>query len=148
MFEVMRLLLAEPDADLIQSLAVAAGDLASTTACRDFGCARAQLVAAPPEVLVTNLRLADYNGLHLVLLAHAAHRHTRCVVHSNRPDLYLVREAQAAGAFFERTERLVHAISGYLRGPLPTVDRRHADRYDRRRAFRGGRRAADQPVLV
>lgn len=144
----MKLLLAEPDAAFSRSLVLACGDLAQTTACRDFPCARAALVNAPPDVLVTNLRLADYNGLHLVLLAKAANRSARCVVHSDRPDPYLVREAQAAGAFFERTERLTHALAGYLRGALPAADRRNSERYDRRAVFRGGRRAADQPVLV
>jgi hypothetical protein len=143
----MRLLVAEPDAGLARSLAAAGGDLAQTTICRDFPCARTQLIHAPPNVLVTNLRLADYNGLHLVLLAGGA-RTTRCIIHSDRPDMYLIREAQSAGAFFERTERLAHALTGYLRGPLPSHDRRTPALYDRRAAFRGGRRSADQAVLV
>jgi response regulator of citrate/malate metabolism len=144
----MKLLVAEPDAALSRSLAVACGDLAQTTVCRDFHCARGQLVQTSPDLLVTNLRLADYNGLHLILLAKAANRATRCVVHSDRPDMYLIREAQAAGAFFERTERLTHAVTRYIRGLLPDIDRRDPERFDRRVVFRGGRRAADQPVLV
>jgi DNA-binding NtrC family response regulator len=145
---IVRVLLAEPDQRLRHELAVACGDLALTTACPDFQSARAHLIGAAPDVLITNLRLADYNGLHLVLLAKAARPTTRCIVHSDRPDVYLVREAQAAGAFFERTERLGHAITGYFRDRLPAADRRSADRYDRRGAFRGGRRAADQSVTV
>ena len=58
------------------------------------------------------------------------------------------REAQAAGAFFERTERLGHAIAGYLRAPLPLADRRNVALYDRRGMFRGGRRAADHAAMV
>ena len=92
--------------------------------------------------MVTNLRLEEYNGLHLVLLA-ASEGVTRSVVHSDRPDPYLVREAQTIGAFFERTERLLDAIGSYLNFSLPQRDRRSADRYDRRTVFRGGRRAAD-----
>lgn len=144
----MRLLLAEPDAALSRSLAAACGDLVQTTVFRDFPSARGHLIRTPPDVLVTNLRLADYNGLHLVLLARAGQPAVRSIIHSDRPDLYLVREAQAAGAFFERTERLAHAICSYLRGPLPDADRRDPTHVDRRAAFRGGRRAADQPVLV
>jgi response regulator of citrate/malate metabolism len=146
--DVVRLLLAEPDTALSRALANACGDLAQTSTCRDFPSARALLVSCPPDVLVTNLRLADYNGLHLVMLAKAARPSTRCVVHSDRPDMYLVREAQAAGAFFERTERLGHAIAGYLRAPLPLADRRNVAFCDRRGAFRGGRRAADHAVMV
>jgi len=145
---VVRLLLAEPDVALSRALANVCGDLAQTSICRDFPSARALLVNWPPDVLVTNLRLADYNGLHLVLLAKAARSSTRCVVHSDRPDMYLVREAQAAGAFFERTERLGHAIAGYLRAPLPLADRRDVALYDRRGMFRGGRRAADHAAMV
>ena len=84
----------------------------------------------------------EYNGLHLVLLA-TSEGVTRSLVHTDRPDPYLVREAQAIGAFFERTERLLHAVVGYLHFDLPQRDRRNSDRYDRRTAFRGGRRAAD-----
>jgi len=42
--------------------------------------------------------LEEYNGLHLVLLA-AADGVTRSVVHTDRPDPFLVREAQTIGAF-------------------------------------------------
>src|SRR5438067_1837767 len=105
--------------------------------------ARSQLLADPPDLLVTNLRLGEYNGLHLVLLASAEQAITRSVVHSNRPDPYLIREAQSLGAFFERTERLPQSLIGYLHFTLPEQDRREALRYDRRSLFRGGRRAAD-----
>ncbi|HEX7136597.1 MAG TPA: hypothetical protein VF219_02050 [Vicinamibacterales bacterium] len=83
-----------------------------------------------------------------MLLARASNRRARCVVHTSRPDAYLIREAQELGAFFERTERLPHAISGYLLVDLPARDRRDPERVDRRTSFRGGRRAIDQPVHV
>jgi len=65
----MQLLLAEPDPALSREILAACGDLIEMTACRDFPSARAQLVRDPPRILITNLRLADYNGLHLVFLA-------------------------------------------------------------------------------
>jgi hypothetical protein len=136
------LLVVEPDAILGQRVLARCEGIAQATLCRDFLSARSQLLASAPDLLVTNLRLEEYNGLHLVLLA-SSEGVTRSLVHTDRPDPYLVREAQAIGAFFERTERLLHALVGYLNFNLPQRDRRNSDRYDRRTAFRGGRRAAD-----
>ncbi len=135
------LLVVEPDAILGQRLQASCERIARATVCRDFLSARSQLLAGAPDLLVTNLRLEEYNGLHLVLLA--ADGVTRSVVHTDRPDPYLVREAQTIGAFFERTDRLTHSLIGYLQFPLPERDRRDAEHYDRRTAFRGGRRSAD-----
>ena len=138
-----RLLLVEPDATVSQWLRPTSERIARTTICSDFLSARSQLLSAPPDLLVTNLRLGEYNGLHLVLLATSDGGRTRSVVYSDRPDPYLIREAQTLGAFFERTERLPFALAGYVHFALPERDRREAHRYDRRSAFRGGRRGAD-----
>jgi len=136
------LLVVEPDAILGERVLARCERIARATLCRDFLSARSQLLASTPDLLVTNLRLEEYNGLHLVLLA-SAEGTTRSLVHTDRPDPYLVREAQSIGAFFERTERLLQAVVGYLDFDLPQRDRRNSDRYDRRTEFRGGRRAAD-----
>ena len=104
------LLVVEPDAILGQRLQASCERIARATVCRDFLSARSQLLAGAPDLLVTNLRLEEYNGLHLVLLA--ADGVTRSVVHTDRPDPYLVREAQTIGAFFERTDRLTHSLIG------------------------------------
>lgn len=136
------LLVVEPDAILGQRVVARCERIARATLCRDFLSARSQLLASTPDLLVTNLRLEEYNGLHLVLLA-SSEGVTRSLVHSDRPDPYLVREAQTIGAFFERTERLLDAVASYVTVALPQRDRRNADRYDRRTEFRGGRRAAD-----
>jgi DNA-binding NtrC family response regulator len=138
-----RLLLVEPDASVGQSLRATVERIAKTIICNDFLSARSQLLSAAPEILVTNLRLGEYNGLHLVLLATSDQAGTKSIVHSNRPDPYLIREAQALGAFFERTERLRYSLAGYVRFALPPHDRRESPRYDRRTIFRGGRRSAD-----
>jgi hypothetical protein len=145
---VKHLLLVEPDPIISSALEHDYGRTAAIVRCPDFHGARSVLIDQPPDVLVTNLRLRDYNGLHLVLLAKAADRRTVCVVHSNKPDAFLIREAQANGAFFERTERLSNSLGGYLSGPLPDNDRRAPDQVDRRGAARGGRRSADHPVSV
>ena len=138
-----RLLLVEPEAGVSQSLRSVCQRVAKATFCTDFLSARSQLLSAPPDLLVTNLRLGEYNGLHLVLLATSDRTPTRSIIYSDRPDPYLIREAQALGAFFERTERLPYSLTGYVNFALPERDRRESPRYDRRALFRGGRRAAD-----
>ncbi|HEY7290947.1 MAG TPA: hypothetical protein VH583_14005 [Vicinamibacterales bacterium] len=143
-----RLLLVEPEATTCRDIQHACADLARVVVARSFHDARAHLGDWRPDALVTNMRLGDYNGLHLVLLARCADQRMRCVVYSDRPDTYLVREAQSVGAFFERTERLIHALPAYCRAALPPKDRRAPDGRDRRAVFRGGRRSADQPVVV
>jgi len=141
-----RLLVVEPDVALGHLLQSRSERIARATVCRDFISARARLLASPPDLLVTNLRLDEYNGLHLVLLASSGAGTTRSIVHSDRPDPYLIREARSIGAFFEQTERLSYSLAGYLSFELPHKDRRHSDRYDRRSAFRGGRRSADVAI--
>ena len=96
-------------------------------------------------LLCQHLRLRDYNGLHLVLLANAEHSRIRAVVHTDRSDPYLVREARAIGAFFEASDRLPQTLAPYLSASLPQSDRRKPEGSDRRRSSRGGRRAADRP---
>jgi DNA-binding NarL/FixJ family response regulator len=144
-------LVAEPDLALGRCIQSASGMADGLACCRDFHTAREALIDfadSPIEALITNLRLADYNGLHLVLLAREENRRARCLVYTDRPDTYLIREAQALGAFFERTDRLPYALPAFLRAALPERDRRDPDRSDRRVAFRGGRRAADRPAPV
>lgn len=136
-------LIVEPDVRIGRKLRSLAATVAATTLCPDFDGGRAELQRHPPHVLVTNLRLEAYNGLHLVLLSQATGSGARCLVHTNRPDFLLVSEALAMGAFFERTERLPYSITAFITGQLPVADRRNPDQFDRRTGFRGGRRASD-----
>jgi hypothetical protein len=114
--------------------------LADVHVCREFSAARDRLLNRPPDLLVTNVRLQEYNGLHLV---HLAKPHTRCIVYSPHEDLVLAREVQAAGAFYERAMRLSRALPGYVQAELPVHDRRDIGLLDRRRFPRGGRRSSD-----
>jgi DNA-binding NtrC family response regulator len=144
-FTPKRVLLVEPDRAVGRRLQRACAPAGRVTLCPEFQTARARLLAMPPEVLITNLRLGEYNGLHLLMLIKTSRIPVRCViVHTDRPDAYLIREAQKAGAFFEATARLPYAIPAYLGAILPSRDRRNAARFDRRARARGGRRAADQ----
>jgi DNA-binding response OmpR family regulator len=142
--QVNGVLFVDPDADRLQSLV----DLLSTfgfvgdvKACQDFPAARKRLLMRPPGLLVTNLQLGEYNGLHLVYLA--AETTTRCLVYSTHTDELLQRHAKEAGAFYEHSARLPRVLASYVRAALPHRDQRDTNVLDRRRIARGGRRCAD-----
>lgn len=117
--------------------------------CSDFSTARARLRAEPPGLLITALRLREYNGLNLVYLAAGAGLPTRSIVYTEANDAGMAREVLAAGAFYEVRPRLPAALPGYVSAKLPPQDRRGVGVYDRRRNGRpGGRRAVDQPLNV
>ena len=140
------ILLVDPNiSELLPAVRHALGSAAQVEGCEEFRAARARLLSNPPDLLVTNLRLQDYNGLHLVILSPSA---TRCIVYALEDDLVLAREAQGAGAFYERQRRLPFAISSYLHTILPPRDRRDLRVLDRRRSFRGGRRGTDLEDLA
>jgi len=140
--ESKEILLVDPDPDGLRALHSALRPLADVEACSEFRAARTRLLGPqPPDLLVTNIRLEAYNGLHLVLLA--AGTHTRCIVYSTFDDLVLAREVQAAGAFYERAKRLPQTLPAYVNAMLPRHDRRDPTVLDRRLVFRGGRRSTD-----
>lgn len=72
----------------------------SVTATNNFRDARALLVPHPPFVLVTEIRLGAYNGLHLALRGRSTRPHMTVVVTSAFTDPVLQREAERLGATF------------------------------------------------
>lgn len=138
---VKEVLVVDPNPRVRRATREALRAVAVVEACSGFWNARARLLAKPPDLLVTNVRLDTHNGLHLVHLAPAR---TRCVVYGTDDDLPLAREAQAAGAFFVRAPRLTHALQSFVIARLPTRDRRDLTVVDRRKTFRGGRRCIDR----
>jgi hypothetical protein len=140
----IRVLVVEPDVRLREQLRLAGRAMA---AIMDFPetlpSARVQLGAQRYDWLVTNIRLGEYNGLHLALLAAMAAIPPRTLVYGERDDLPLGREAQRMGAFFEVRGDLARALPGYLLGDMPPSDRRDPGLRDRRVVFRGGRRRYD-----
>jgi DNA-binding NarL/FixJ family response regulator len=111
---------------------------------RTFEAARATLSERPFDFIITNLRLSDFNGLHLVHLVAGHNRPPRCIVYTDKRDASLAREVQRSGAFYDIAECLPVTLSAYLRGTLPSTDRRNAALTDRRGSFRGGRRCWDE----
>ena len=144
-----QLLIADSDVALSVRVRQAVSSQTVVTSCREFHEARMRVLYDPPDILVTNLRLAEYNGLHLVILARTAETVSRCIVHTDAPDLMLIREAQSLGAFYERTDCLPYVIPGYIQATnWPPADRRDPTRFDRRATFRGGRRSSDVAELA
>ena len=64
-----------------------------------FQDARAQLTV-PPTLLVTELRLGEYNGLHLVLRGKSSHPQLAAIVTSRIDDPVLYTEAEQLGATY------------------------------------------------
>jgi CheY-like chemotaxis protein len=140
--DVKDILIVDPDVDSLRAAQTALRFLADVEVFSKFAAARARLLSSePPDLLVTNLRLQAYNGLHLV---HMATAQTRCVVYSTYDDLVLAREVQAAGAFYERSNRVSRALAAYAHATLPPHDRRNITALDRRQIPRGGRRSTDR----
>jgi hypothetical protein len=69
------------------------------------------LLSHPYDWVVTNIRLAAYNGLHLMHLAAAARLRGRFVVYADQQDVLLAREAQRAGAFYEARDQVHRALA-------------------------------------
>jgi DNA-binding NtrC family response regulator len=139
------LLLIEPDVAWSTRLRDIAAPLAATTVCQDFAAARARLSILGFAFLVTNIRLADYNGLQLVYLARDRHPACRAIAYTDERDVWLAREAQRAGAFYETRDCLPVTLPTLLTASLPLHDRRDPTRPDRRTRHRlGGRRAWDR----
>lgn len=139
--DVKRILFVDSNLDGVRAVQTALCQLADVDACAEFETARVRLRERPPDLLVTNIRLEAYNGLHLIHLTTGTP--TRCIAYSEYHDIVLAREVQAAGAFYERLELLSLALPAYVNAVLPSRDRRDPSVLDRRRIPRGGRRFAD-----
>ena len=141
-----RVLLVEPDEEWRAHLRDTVRKVADLDGDADFLAARTHLFSKPYDWLVTNLRLGPYNGLHLVHLVQLAgipRPPIRFLVYTERRDLWLAREAQRAGAFYESRDRVDRVLPAYLQSALPPQDRRNPGEPDRRADKRGSRRCAD-----
>ena len=138
-----RVLLVEPDDARRRHLRSVVRAVAESDDVADFLNARRQLISKPYDWLLTNIRLGAFNGLQLVHLAETSRRPIRSLVYEHHRDLWLAREAQRVGAFYESGDRLDRALPGYFRAALPPQDRRNPAAPDRRTAGRGGRRSTD-----
>jgi DNA-binding response OmpR family regulator len=83
----------------------------------EFHEARECVTTHPPDLLITDLKLHAYNGLHLVLIARRRSDKTFPVVLADRADELLRAEAESLGALFvikplarERVETLIEEM--------------------------------------
>ncbi len=125
----------------LKTLAQNAGIVADS--CSTAEEARRMLVSSSPTLFFSNVRLGSVRGPELMHLAKMANPRTRAVLYGSTQDLLLARQALALGAFFEPTVYLPYALKQYFASALPTTDRRDPSRPERRKRFRGGRRATD-----
>jgi DNA-binding response OmpR family regulator len=70
------------------------------TLAESFVKAKERIGSRPPDVLITDIRLGEYNGLHLVLRATALRARTAAIVLSSSMDEVLRADAEAMGATF------------------------------------------------
>jgi DNA-binding NtrC family response regulator len=142
-------MIVDPDAAAASHLASLARSAGYEVICHTgFDAARRQLESqVVPNVLVANLRLGLFNGVHLAYLLKLANPSGRAIVFAAHDDLLLAHDVQAAGAFYEREVFLRIALPAYLTAALPLRDRRMPSIIDRREAFRGGRRITDTQSL-
>lgn len=82
----------------------------------NFKDARAEILISEPEVLVLDVRLGEFNGIQLGILAKHARSDVRVVVMSSWDDVVLRREAAQLGATFVhkpfRSAELLQAVRG------------------------------------
>jgi hypothetical protein len=140
----------DPDALVASRLrAIAEGAGFSVDTHPGFETARQVLRSrGAPSALIVNVRLGEFNGIHLVYLAKlSGGADLRALVYARLHDLTLARDAQRAGAFYQRQGLLQFSLGIFLTVGLPAADRRDVSCVDRRASFRGGRRATDLASL-
>jgi DNA-binding NtrC family response regulator len=99
--ETRRVLVVEDDDDQREALAalVAACGF-RVVACRSYEEASASLAADHPDVLITDVRLSERNGLQLINLAALKYPETMRVVLTGYDDIDLRKEAARSGTQF------------------------------------------------
>jgi DNA-binding NtrC family response regulator len=143
---MFNVLVVDPDVRVVSQLRQSIQTPTYVETHRQFDAAKKRLASAPFDFLVTNIRLAEFNGLHLVYLNAASSKPVRSIVYTADRDPWLAREVQRAGAFYETLECLPVTLAAYLTRALPPSDRRDVSRLDRRSEVRGGRRCWDRHV--
>jgi DNA-binding NtrC family response regulator len=114
------LVLAEDDRAALDGLSQwLAGEGFAVLACATFGEARAQLATRRVAALLTDIRLTEFNGLHLVQLALTLHPRARLVVFSGHSDEVLQAEAQGVGALWLLKPLDLEALRQHLADLLP-----------------------------
>jgi DNA-binding response OmpR family regulator len=123
----------------------------TVTVTTNFAAAKQRVLTRPPDLLVTELRLGAFNGVHLVLAGRSVRRDLAAVVLGGAEDGKLREDAEAAGAMFlleplaagdlvATVERICLAQDGSRTAPLRPGD----DGTDERVRFPPNGRARDE----
>ena len=83
----------------------------------DFASARPQIDVDPPDLLVTEVKLGEFNGLQLAMRAHMRSPKTSTIVIGDE-DIVLEREAVAQHAQYVKTPELSAVFSETARAAL------------------------------
>ena len=91
------------------------------TATTSFVTAMQRLMLAPPDLLMAEVRLGPYNGLHLVHRARVRHPEMMAIITDRKPDPVLQEEAANAKAAYlpkplESPALLIETVRGMLAG--------------------------------
>ena len=138
-----RLLVVNADRDRLhatEEILVSAGFL--VTCASTYDQAKQGLLCAPPDLLVTDVRLGAYNGLHLVVRAHSDHPSMPAIVLDVHHDRVLESETQNAGAVYVGKPLgagpLVALVRKLAKEARPEASSAREDRSPRTRAPRPG----------
>jgi DNA-binding NtrC family response regulator len=118
--ETRRVLVVEDDDEQREALAalVAACGF-RVVACRSYEEASASLAADHPDVLITDVRLSERNGLQLVNLAASKYPATMRVVLTGYDDIDLRKEAARSGTQFLLKPLKMPELEAILRTAKP-----------------------------
>jgi DNA-binding NtrC family response regulator len=94
----------------------------SATGAATFKAARALLGSRRYDLLITNLRLQAYNGMHLIFDSHVLSPHMPAIIIDSVPDAGTESEAHRAGAAYLGTfpdaDRLTALVKTLLEKPM------------------------------
>ena len=98
MIQAPTVLIVHDDLTVLARLSARLKGRAEVSTATTFGEAKAILTATPPTVLITGVRLGQYNGLHLIIRSRVDHPATVAIVIAEGVDAVLEQEARKNGA--------------------------------------------------
>ena len=116
---IPRILVVDSDPARQRQLVEAIGTAGIVETVGDFKTARTRLVTCSPDFLIANLRLGEYNGLHLVYTAAAARIPMRSFVYTEKDEPGFAADIEASGATYQtfrtlRTTVVAHLMTEFM----------------------------------
>jgi DNA-binding NtrC family response regulator len=98
MIQPPTILIVHDDRSLLARLSAKLQGKADVSVANSFEDAKVLLITNPPSVLITGVRLGQYNGLHLIIRTRLDHPATAAFVILEKPDPIIEQEAAAHDA--------------------------------------------------